>query len=62
MPDSHAVTLVSSAPQMPPTCFTVSTLPHSSPSAMKNTAAAIVSPNAAAVRPLSGSPSGTAAR
>ena len=42
MPDSHAVRFVSSAPHMPPTCFTLRALPHRSPSAMKNTEAGII--------------------
>ena len=33
MPDSHADRLVNSAPQTPPTCFTVKTLPHNNPKA-----------------------------
>lgn len=62
MPDSHAATLVSTAPQMPPTCLTLSTLPNSSPSAMYSSDTGTVRATAPAIFAVGGSPIPTATK
>ena len=61
-PESQAERLVNNAPQIPPTCLTVNTLPHNSPKAIYNTETGNTITSAYTIFTLMGKPSANATK